>query len=106
MAKRFGDGFSRRGPDKVTEELAVVLSAKASFEFKLLFDMVHANLRARNSANGGEEMIRLRVYDKLQILVNLGMVKKTITKGVKEYRGLASLASALPVIPVIAPVTI
>ncbi|HWB61042.1 MAG TPA: hypothetical protein VG733_16225 [Chthoniobacteraceae bacterium] len=94
--------FSRRGPDKVTEELAVVLSAKTSFEFKPLFELVHANLRARKSAAGGEEMLRLRTYEKLQVLVNLGMVRKTITKAAKTYRGLASLASALPQ-PTIAP---
>jgi len=99
MAKTFGGNFSRRGPDLITEELAVVLSGKASFEFKPLFDLVQANLRARNSANGGEEMLRLRTYEKLQYLVGRGLVKKTITKAVKEYRGLASLSSVLPVVP-------
>lgn len=96
MAKTFGGNFSRRGPDIVTEELAVVLSRKTSFEFKPLFDIVHANLRARNSASGGEEMLRLRAYEKLQSLVNQGKVKKTITKAGKLYRGLASLVTALP----------
>ena len=82
----------------------MVLSGKVSFEFKPLFDLVHANLRARKSASGGEEMLRLRTYEKLQTLVGRGMVKKTITKTVKEYRGLASLASALPGAQVTAPV--
>jgi hypothetical protein len=76
-------GFSRRGPDRVTEELATVLSKKASFEFKALFTIVHANLRARNAASGGEEMLRLRAYEKLQTLVQQGMVKKNG----KEYAG-------------------
>ena len=76
-------GFSRRGPDRVAEELAAVLSKKASFEFKALFDIVHANLRDRNQAGGGEEMLRLRAYEKLQNLVRAGIVKKTG----KEYRG-------------------
>ncbi len=76
-------GFSRRGPDRVAEELAAVLSKKASFEFKALFDIVHANLRDRNAAGGGEEMLRLRAYEKLQNLVRAGIVKKTG----KEYRG-------------------
>ena len=76
-------GFSRRGPDRVAEELATVLSAKNSFEFKDLFAIVHANLRARNAAGGGEEMLRLRAYEKLQNLVQAGVVKKVA----KEYKG-------------------
>lgn len=99
MAKKYGSSFSRRGPDVLTEELAVVLSGNAHFEFKPLFTLVYANLRARNLANGGEDMFRLRVYEKLQALVSRGMVDKAITKGVKEYFGLASLAAALPVDP-------
>ncbi len=45
--------------------------------------MVHANLKARNAASGGEEMLRLRAYEKLQNLVQAGIVKKVG----KEYRG-------------------
>lgn len=78
--------FSRRGPDRVAEELATVLSSKTSFEFKSLFTVVHANLKARNAASGGEEMLRLRAYEKLQNLVGAGIVKKTG----KEYRGVAA----------------
>ena len=78
-------GFSRRGPDRVAEELASVLSSKSSFEFKALFSLVHANLKARNAAGGGEEMLRLRAYEKLQALVQAGIVKKTG----KEYKGVA-----------------
>ncbi len=84
MKKTFG--FSRRGPDRVAEELATVLSGKASFEFKALFTVVYENLRARNAASGGEEMLRLRAYEKLQNLVDAGVVKKTG----KEYRGVAA----------------
>ena len=84
----------------VTEELAVLLSGAEPFEFKPLFKLVHAKLRARNLASGGEEMLRLRVYEKLHELVRRGMVDKTITAGVKEYLGLASLATALPVLPI------
>jgi len=75
--------FSRRMPDRVAEELATVLSGKASFEFKALFTVVHANLKARNAASGGEEMLRLRTYEKLQNFVGRGVVKKIG----KEYRG-------------------
>ena len=63
-----------------------MLSKKASFEFKALFLVVHANLKARNAASGGEEMLRLRTYEKLQNLVQAGIVKKTG----KEYRGVAA----------------
>jgi len=51
-------GFSRRGPDRIAEELAAVLSKKASYEFKALFLVVHANLRSQNAATCGEEMLR------------------------------------------------
>jgi len=106
MATQFGGNFSRRGPDIITEELVAVLSGTTSFEFKPLFDIVHANLRARKAASGGEEMLRLRAYEKLQSLVSQGMVKKTITKAGKHYKGLASLASFLPVVPAMAPAPI
>ena len=91
--------FSRRLPDLVTEELAAVLSSKTTFEFKDLFEVVHANLRARNAASGGEEMLRLRTYEKLQNLVARGMVKKDA----KKYKGipkqLATLETVVPPIP-------
>ena len=74
----------------MAEELATVLSNKASYEFKALFSIVHANLKARNAASGGEEMLRLRAYEKLQGLVQAGSVKKVG----KEYRGVtAALAT-------------
>src|SRR5213082_2688436 len=85
-------GFSRRGPDRVAEELAAVLTKKTPHEFKALFDIVHANLRARNAASGGEEMLRLRLYEKLQNLVARGAVKKNG----KKYKGIPSaLAQAI-----------
>src|SRR6202166_4261729 len=84
--------FSRRLPDLVTEELASVLSSKSTYEFKELFEVVHENLRARNAASGGEEMLRLRAYEKLQNLVARGMVRKNG----KKYKGLPSaLAHAI-----------
>jgi len=82
--------FSRRLPDLVTEELVAVLSRKSAFEFKQLFDIVYENLRSRNATSGGEEMLRLRAYEKLQNLVSRGLVKKTG----KKYRGLSTLSSA------------
>ena len=99
MAMTKKNAFSRRLPDLVTEELVAVLSQKNSYEFKELFDLVHSNLRARNAASGGEEMLRLRAYEKLQTLVSRGMVKKTL----KKYKGLPSLANAIPTISPLAP---
>lgn len=104
MAPIHTSRFTRKGPDIVSEEVAMALFGKPAFEFKALFTIVHAGLRARKSSGGGEEMLRLRVYEKLQALVSRGMVDKVVTKGVKEYLGLASLSSALPLVPVVAAV--
>ena len=91
MSMQRRSAFARRLPDLVTEELVAGLSKKISFEFKQLFLIVHERLKERNAASGGEEMLRLRAYEKLQHLVSRGMVKKNG----KKYRGLASLARAL-----------
>ena len=87
--------FSRRLPDLVTEELASVLSSKSTFEFKELFEIVHENLKARNAASGGEEMLRLRAYEKLQNLVARGMVKKDV----KKYKGIPKQLATLQTVP-------
>ena len=76
--------FTRRTPDVMTEELCAILSQKGSFEFKPLYELVYANLHARNATSGGDEMLRLRAYEKLQNLVNDGMVTKSADK---KYRG-------------------
>lgn len=91
MAIQKKNAFSRRLPDLVTEELVSVLSQKKSFEFKQLFEVVHENLRQRNAASGGEEMLRLRAYEKLQNLVARGVVKKTG----KSYKGDAAALAAM-----------
>src|SRR6184192_3248135 len=90
MSKPSGASFSRRMPDNVTEELVAVLSCKASFEFKPLFEIILLNLRERNAASGGEEMLRLRSYEKLQGLVNQGAVTRTVNGITKKYKGVAS----------------
>src|SRR5213596_1856535 len=89
MSKPSGASFSRRMPDNITEELVAVLSSRASFEFKPLFEIILLNLRERNAASGGEEMLRLRVYEKLQGLVNQGAVTRTVTGITKKYKGVA-----------------
>ncbi len=86
MSKASGS-FTRRAPDNITEELVAVLSSKASFEFKALFDIIFLNLRERNAASGGEEMLRLRTYEKLQGLVSQGAVKRTVKGATKNYKG-------------------
>ncbi len=87
MSRSVSASFSRRMPDNVTEELVAVLSSRASFEFKPLFDIILLNLRERNAASGGEEMLRLRVYEKLQGLVGQGAVNRTVTGIKKKYKG-------------------
>lgn len=87
--------FARRLPDLVTEELAAVLSSKNTYEFKELFEIVHERLRARNAASGGEEMLRLRAYEKLQNLVSRGMVKKDG----KKYKGIPKQLATLETMP-------
>jgi hypothetical protein len=83
--------FSRRIPDHVTDEIVNVLAdGKKIFGFNDLFERVYENLKARNAVSGGEEMLRLRAYEKLQNLVTRGLVEK---KG-KEYRGLDRIQEA------------
>lgn len=82
--------FSRRLPDHVTDELVVVLSEKKTFSFNSLFEQVFENLKVRNAVSGGEEMLRLRAYEKLQNLVTRGLVEKIG----KEYKGTARVYEA------------
>ena len=55
---------------------------------------MHVNLRNRNAASGGEEMLRLRAYEKLQNLVARGMVKKDG----KKYKGIPKQLATLQTI--------
>jgi hypothetical protein len=87
MAKKRGISFTRRAPDCITEELIAVLSSRSSFEFKPLFEIVLVNLRERNAASGGEEMLRLRAYERLQGLVHQGAVNRTVAGATKKYKG-------------------
>lgn len=82
--------FSRRVPDHVTDELVNVLSSGETLEFNQLFKMVYDNLKLKNAVSGGEEMLRLRSYEKLQGLVSRGLCAKVA----KTYRGLEGLRAA------------
>ena len=95
MSKRSPASFARRAPDNITEELVSVLSSKASFEFKPLFEIILGKLRDRNAASGGEEMLRLRAYEKLQSLVQQGAVVRTVAGITKKYKGVAARLTVL-----------
>ena len=83
--------FSRRIPDHVTDELVVVLKGNdTALQFNDLFELVYENLKEKNAVSGGEEMLRLRAYEKLQNLVTRGLVEK---KG-KSYTGLEGIEQA------------
>ena len=83
--------FSRRIPDHVTDELVVVLKKNdTALQFNDLFELVYENLKEKNAVSGGEEMLRLRAYEKLQNLVTRGLVEK---KG-KSYTGLEGIEQA------------
>lgn len=77
-------------PDLVSEELLAALGTKRIFEFNELFLEVYAKLQARNATSGGEEMLRLRLYEKLQNLVGQGVAKKTG----KKYQGVLAAVRA------------
>src|ERR1700726_155401 len=90
MSKPSGASFSRGMPDNIIEKVVAVPSCKASSKFKPLFEIILLNLRERNAASGGEEMLRLRSYEKLQGLVNQGAVTRTVTGITKKYKGVGS----------------
>ena len=66
----------RPAQDFVSEEMVAALLKDASYDFNQLFEVVHAHLRARSAAGSGKEMLRLRMYEKLNIMVAQGLVKK------------------------------
>ena len=82
--------FSRRVPDHVTDELVNVLSSQENYVFNQLFGLVYDNLELKDAVSGGEEMLRLRSYEKLQNLVSRGLCAKVA----KTYRGLEGLREA------------
>ena len=91
MATKKRTRFSRRLPDHVTDELVNVLGDDDKFfGFNDLFELVYDRLKERNAVSGGEEMLRLRAYEKLQNLVTRGLVEKSG----KEYKGLDRIEEA------------
>src|SRR3954466_7830789 len=90
MANTRRTRFTRRIVDHVTDGLVSVLSDGVSYEFKALFTKVYEGLKLKNAVSGGEEMLRLRCYEKLQKLTSRGLVEKKL----KNYRGLKGLEEA------------
>ena len=76
--------------DALSEEMAVALLAKHTYTFHDLFKEVHEALRARKTSSGGEDKLRLRLYERLQNWVTQGFVNKAQ----KEYTGVAHLLQA------------
>jgi len=68
--------YFRHRPDLVSEELIAALLEKDTHEFLDLFQVIYERLKTRNATSGGQEMLRLRVYEKLQMLAQQGLVKK------------------------------
>jgi len=67
------------------EELVVTLLGDKTFEFKALFSVIYSVMKEKK-IGGGEEMLRLRTYEKLQSLVREGGATKVDGryKGVKK----------------------
>lgn len=83
---------ARQGPDWVTDELLVTLEDMLEeVPFQDIFLVVYEGLKQKNVASGGEEMMKLRVYEKLQILVSCGVVKKCG----RDYKALPALQDLL-----------
>lgn len=76
---------------------------KKVYEFNTLFEAVYEQLKLRNAVSGGEEMLRLRAYEKLQNLVSRGLVEKIG----KTYRGLEGIKNArTPIMPPMVPMAV
>lgn len=77
-----------------------VLKDYETYLFNDLFEKVYQNLKKRNAVSGGEEMLRLRAYEKLQNLVG---ASKVLKQG-KTYTGLPGIETVAPSVPPRAPV--
>jgi hypothetical protein len=79
--------FSRRLVDHLTDELVIVLGDGGAYEFRALFAKVYEGMKLKKTATGGEEMLRLRTYEKLLLLAKRGRVLKSG----KNFTALAGL---------------
>ncbi len=78
---------SRKTPDLVTDELILILHEAGMLEFNDIFQRTVVVMKAKHMSLGGEEILRLRIYEKLQNLVSAGGLMK---KG-REYTALPKL---------------
>lgn len=86
---------SRKTPDLVTDELIIILHEAGMLEFNDIFQRTVVVMKEKHMSLGGEEILRLRIYEKLQNLVSAGGLVK---KG-REYTAqpkLMSLKSETP----------
>jgi hypothetical protein len=81
----------RRRKDYASEELVAALLARPTYTFGDVFQVVNERLKARKVSSVGEEMLRLRVYERLQTFVSQGLVKKAG----QEYTAVRSAVQAL-----------
>ena len=63
---------SRKTPDLVTDELILILHEAGMLEFNDIFQRTVVVMKAKHMSLGGEEILRLRIYEKLQNLVSAG----------------------------------
>ena len=78
---------SRKTPDLVTDELILILHEAGMLEFNDIFQRTVVVMKAKHMSLGGEEILRLRIYEKLQNLVSAGGLKG------REYTALPKLIS-------------
>ncbi len=67
----------------------VILHAAGMLEFNDIFQQTVAVMKQKNMSVGGEEILRLRIYEKLQNLVSHGC----LTKKGREYTAQPKLAT-------------
>ncbi len=90
MAARSKNAFSRRLADPLTDELVIALSDGQTYDFRALFTKVFEGIKRKKAASGGEEMLRLRSYEKLLALAKRGFVSKCG----RSFTGLSRLQEA------------
>jgi hypothetical protein len=95
MARTRRSLSSHRKLDLVSEGLISVLTCESSFGFEELFALLHSNLQRIKAVHGGQDMLRLRAYEKLQLLVKKGAVTKAMDGHRKVYRGIASVLRSI-----------
>jgi hypothetical protein len=78
----------------VVIHLLEVLSSEEWVEFKPLFLTLLKTLRDAGKASGGEEMLRLRAYNALQVMVRQGVAERSGKNYRKAAVAPATLAGA------------